>query len=148
MAAPVKDGKVCRHRVMVFGTRYSGAFDTKAQALARRIPPSSATALGTSKALSMYKGLSMLPVATLIWPITHGATMSLVMPTLLIMAIPAAHADGGNCALGMAQKIGSAEKIGAVASDSSANAADCAQRNVGTVLRLVVGMASNLSWCS
>ncbi|MEC5161879.1 tyrosine-type recombinase/integrase [Janthinobacterium sp. CG_S6] len=34
MAAPVKDGKVWRHRVMVSGTRYSGTFDTKAQALA------------------------------------------------------------------------------------------------------------------
>lgn len=34
MAAPVKDGKVWRHRVMVAGRRVSGTFDTKAAALA------------------------------------------------------------------------------------------------------------------
>jgi integrase len=34
MAAPTKDGKVWRHRVMVAGTRFSGTFDTKAAALA------------------------------------------------------------------------------------------------------------------
>lgn len=34
MAAPVKDGKVWRHRVMVNGKRTSGTFDTKAAALA------------------------------------------------------------------------------------------------------------------
>lgn len=34
MAAPVKDGKKWRHRVMVDGARYSGTFDTKAGALA------------------------------------------------------------------------------------------------------------------
>jgi integrase len=33
MAAPVKDGKVWRHRIMVNGARVSGTFDTKAQAL-------------------------------------------------------------------------------------------------------------------
>lgn len=34
MAAPAKDGKVWRHRVMVEGKRTSGTFDTKAAALA------------------------------------------------------------------------------------------------------------------
>ena len=34
MAAPTKDGKKWRHRVMVAGTRFSGTFDTKAAALA------------------------------------------------------------------------------------------------------------------
>lgn len=34
MAAPVKDGRVWRHRVMVAGKRSSGTFDTKAAALA------------------------------------------------------------------------------------------------------------------
>lgn len=34
MAAPAKDGKVWRHRVMVGGKRTSGTFDTKAAALA------------------------------------------------------------------------------------------------------------------
>lgn len=34
MAAPAKDGKVWRHRVMVAGKRTSGTFDTKAAALA------------------------------------------------------------------------------------------------------------------
>lgn len=34
MAAPVKDGKVWRHRVQVAGKRKSGTFDTKAAALA------------------------------------------------------------------------------------------------------------------
>jgi len=34
MAAPVKDGKVWRHRVMVAGVRYTGTFPTKAHALA------------------------------------------------------------------------------------------------------------------
>lgn len=34
MAAPVKDGKVWRHRVMIAGKRVSGTFDTKGAALA------------------------------------------------------------------------------------------------------------------
>ena len=34
MAAPVKDGKIWRHRLMVKGVRVSGTFETKAAALA------------------------------------------------------------------------------------------------------------------
>ena len=34
MAAPEKDGRVWRHRIMVNGKRTSGTFDTKAAALA------------------------------------------------------------------------------------------------------------------
>lgn len=47
MAAPVKDGKIWRHRVMVNGKRTSGTFDTKAAALAWEAEQRLAVASGT-----------------------------------------------------------------------------------------------------
>ena len=66
----------------------------------------------------------MLPVAVLIWPIAHGATMPLVMPQLLIIAMPPARPSRGSRAVGMAQNIGNAEKIRVVATDSNSSAND------------------------
>ncbi len=50
MSAPVKDGKVWRHRVMVNGRRTSGTFDTKAHALAWEAQQRTAPMPGISSA--------------------------------------------------------------------------------------------------
>ena len=59
----------------------------------------------------------MLPVAVRIWPITHGLTMPLVMPILLMTAMPAAALLPGRWLAGTAQKIGNAAKINVAASE-------------------------------
>ena len=71
----------------------------------------------------MYSASSMLPVAVLMRPMAHGLTMPLVMPTLLITAMPPARASAARYDVGIAQKIGSAANSRTVAVDSRASAA-------------------------
>jgi hypothetical protein len=49
-------------------------------------PGSNATPLTNNNAVSRYNALSMLPVCVLIRPITHGLTIPLVMPMLVVDA--------------------------------------------------------------